>query len=301
MRTAFIQQLIEEARKNEKIFLLTGDLGFSVLEPFIKEFPNRYINVGVAEQNMTGVAAGLAMDGWTVFTYSIANFPTLRCIEQIRYDVCYHNLNVKIVSVGAGYSYASLGASHHATEDIGMMRTIPNIVVSSPGDPIEARMATSKISAHVGPCYLRLGKAGEALVHNEENQLIVEGLKIGQGVEVFNGSNVAVLACGSILKYASDYIKENKLDYGLFSFPFVKPIDKDLLIRIAKKYTKIITIEEHQKSGGFGSVILEAYNDLLEESKIETFPVVKRIAIQDAFNSVAGSQDFLRAISGLKF
>src|SRR4051812_19286753 len=124
MRTAFISRLIEEARKDSRVFLLVGDLGFSVVEPFRDEFPKQFLNVGVAEQNMTGVAAGLAMEGYTVFTYSIGNFPTLRCMEQIRYDVCYHNLNVKIVSVGGGYAYGPLGASHHATEEIGMLRTI---------------------------------------------------------------------------------------------------------------------------------------------------------------------------------
>src|ERR1700712_4450462 len=118
MRTAFIDQLTEEAKKNDKVFLLVGDLGYSVIEEFAELFPDRFLNVGIAEQNMTGIAAGLAMEGYTVFTYSIGNFPTLRCMEQIRYDVCYHNLNVKIVAVGGGYAYASLGPSHHATEEL---------------------------------------------------------------------------------------------------------------------------------------------------------------------------------------
>ncbi len=296
MRTAFINQLVEEARKDPSIFLLTGDLGFSVLEPFIKEFPDRYINVGIAEQNMTGIAAGLAMDGWNVFTYSIANFPTLRCMEQIRYDVCYHNLNVKIVSVGAGYSYASLGASHHATEDIGMIRTIPNIIVASPGDPIEARAITSEISKHKGPCYLRLGKAGESVVHLND----INNLNIGMGLEICKGKGTAVLVCGSILKYADSFLKENNLDFGLYSFPFIKPLDMDLLKKIASNYSQIITLEEHQRSGGFGSAILEGYNDLLEEGKIVSFPKIKRIAIPDIFIDVAGTQDYLRNIAGLR-
>lgn len=167
MRTAFINQLMEEARKDRSIFLLTGDLGFSVLEPFAKEFPERFVNVGIAEQNMAGIAAGLALDGWNVFTYSIANFPTLRSLEQIRYDICYHDLNVTVVSVGAGYAYGALGASHHATEDIAIMRAIPNMVVASPGDPIEARLITSELAKRKGPSYLRLGKAGEPIVHPE--------------------------------------------------------------------------------------------------------------------------------------
>ena len=139
MRTAFITQLQEEARKNDKIFLLVGDLGYHVVEPFAEEFPDRFLNVGIAEQNMAGVAAGLAMTGYNVYIYSIGNFPTLRCLEQIRNDIAYHEANVKIVSVGAGYAYGSLGATHQATEDIGVIRTIPNIVVATPGDPVEAR------------------------------------------------------------------------------------------------------------------------------------------------------------------
>lgn len=297
MRTAFINQLMEEARKDKSIFLLTADLGFSVLEPFAKEFPNRYLNVGVAEQNMTGIAAGLALDGWNVFTYSIANFPTLRAMEQIRYDVCYHNLNVKIIAVGAGYSYASLGASHHATEDIGMIRTIPNIVVASPGDPVETKSIVSELVKYKGPCYLRLGKAGESIVHLEA----INNLSIGKGLEIQKGKETAILACGSILKYADDFLKKNNLDFGLYSFPYVKPLDKDLLVKIAVDYSQIITIEEHQRSGGFGSAILEGLNDLLEEKKISSFPKIKRIAIPDIFIDVAGTQDHLRGLAGLDF
>ncbi len=296
MRTAFINQLIEEARKDKKVFLLTGDLGFSVLEPFAEEFPDRFINVGVAEQNMAGIAAGLAMDGWNVFMYSIANFPTLRCIEQIRYDICFHNLNVKVVSVGSGYAYAALGPSHHATEDIGMIRTIPNITVASPGDPIEAKAITSEIVKYTGPCYLRLGKAGEKVVHSD----IIKNLKIGNGFEIRKGNDTAILACGSILKYANDFLNENSLNYGLYSLPFVKPLDKKMLKEIALNYKNIITLEEHQKSAGFGSAILEGYNDLLEEGKIKSFPKIKRIAIPDIFINTSGTQDYLRSIAKLK-
>jgi transketolase len=296
MRTAFIRQLIEEARRDTSIFLLTGDLGFSVLEPFAEEFPDRFLNVGVAEQNMTGIASGLAMDGWNVFTYSIANFPTLRCIEQIRYDVCYHNLNVKIVSVGAGYAYASLGASHHATEDIAMMRSIPNISVASPADPLEALQITSLFARHIGPCYLRLGKAGEPEVHDKG--LILE---YGKGIQVKKGNHTAVITTGAMLKYAKETIELNQQNVGLYSFPFVKPIDKELLAEISNEYREIIVIEEHQLNGGFSSAVLEAISDLFEAGKIYHFPRIKRVGIPDKFVSVAGSQDYLRSVSGLNF
>lgn len=294
MRTAFINQLIEEARKNNNIFLVVGDLGFSVVEPFAEEFPDRFLNPGVAEQNMTGIAAGLALEGYNVFTYSIANFPTLRCMEQIRYDVCYHNLNVKIVSVGGGFAYGALGPSHHATEDIGMMRTIPNLTVSAPGDPIEAKALTSFFCNNIGPAYLRLGKAGEANVHSRELNIINTN-----GLRIIETGSTAILSTGAVLKYCFDYANSDSNQFSLFSFPFIKPIDKELLKFICLKYKSIITVEEHQRSGGFGSAVLEAINDLRERNEINFFPEIKRLAIPDTFVSVAGTQEYLRAKVGI--
>lgn len=296
MRTAFINQLIIEAKTNEKIFLLVGDLGFSVVEPYAELFPERYLNIGIAEQNMAGIAAGLAMEGYCVYIYSIGNFPTLRCMEQIRYDICYHNLNVKIVAVGGGYAYGSLGASHHATEEIGMLRTIPNMVVCAPGDPVEAKAITTFTAQHEGPCYIRIGKAGEPIEHNEASL----ELSLGEILEIRKGEMNAVFSTGAMLKYVSEYISENKINASIYSFPFVKPINKDELLTILKFHTKVITIEEHQAQGGFGSAILEAINDLIEEGRLSNFPSVKRIAIPDKFYSVAGSQDYLRKLAGLE-
>jgi transketolase len=294
MRTAFIQQLMEEARSNERIFLITGDLGYSVLEPFAEAFPERFLNAGVAEQNMTGIAAGLAMEGYTVFTYSIANFPTLRCMEQIRYDVCYHNLNVKIIAVGGGYAYASLGASHHATEELGMLRTIPDLIVTAPGDPNETKSITTFACNHYGPVYIRLGKAGEPAVHNSVPPSVPSALKI------IDGSKTAILTTGAMLKYSFDSINNSDKGFSLYSFPYIKPIDKNTLASIAQKYQSIITIEEHQRSAGFGSAVLEAMHDLLESKIINTLPAIKRIAIPDSFYSVAGTQQFLREKAGLQ-
>lgn len=297
MRTAFINQLIEEAKANKKIFLLVGDLGYSVVEPFAELFPERYLNVGIAEQNMAGIAAGLAIEGYCVYIYSIGNFPTLRCMEQIRYDICYHNLNVKIVAVGGGFAYGSLGASHHATEEIGMLRTIPNLVVCAPGDPIETKAITRFTSQYKGPCYIRIGKAGEPLVH-EENSLF--DLSLGDILEIRNEGEVAVFTTSAMLKYVVDFIEQNEIKASIYSFPFVKPLNRDFLAKIFKSHKKIITIEEHQAQGGFGSAILEAMNDLFEEGKLSHLPLVKRIAIPDKFYSVAGSQDYLRKLAGLE-
>ena len=168
MRTTFIETLCDLAERDERIWLITGDLGFSVLERFSERFPERYINAGVAEQNMTGIAAGLAHSGLVVFTYSIANFPVMRCLEQIRNDVCYHNMNVNVVAVGGGFSYGTAGYTHHGVEDIAVMRAMPNMTVVAPADPYETRKATESVAAHAGPCYLRLGKSREPDVHDGE-------------------------------------------------------------------------------------------------------------------------------------
>jgi transketolase len=294
MRTAFIEQLTEEAKVNPNIFLLVGDLGYSVVEPFANLFPDRFLNAGIAEQNMTGVAAGLAMEGYNVFTYSIGNFPTLRCMEQIRYDVCYHNLSVKIVAVGGGYAYGPLGVSHHTTEDIGMLRTIPNLTVCAPGDPIEAKFITAHLCNTNTPGYLRLGKAGEPVIHSS-----ADSFKFGKILPVISGTTTAVLTTGGMLSYAADYITKHALNYSLYSVPVIKPIDTDSLIEISKKYTQLITMEEHQRSGGFGSAVLETLNEIRNAQLIDFIPRLKIIAIPDVFIGYAGSQDFLRKEAGL--
>ena len=299
MRTNFINQLIEEARRNEKIFLLVGDLGYHVIEPFAEEFPDRFLNVGIAEQNMAGIAAGLAMTGYNVYFYSIGNFPTIRCLEQIRNDIAYHQANVKVVSVGAGYAYGSLGATHQATEEIGALRVLPNMVVATPGDPLEARAITKISASYDGPMYIRLGKAGEKTVHSED----CIDLKIGDICSVITreGNQTAVFACGNILDAALHQINEENLNYDLYSVPFVKPINKEQLKNIVKSHPAgLITIEEHQKSCGMGSAIVEILNDLYYEGNIEVYPKVKRIAIPDEFADVVGTQVFLREHEGLK-
>ncbi|HEV3232412.1 MAG TPA: transketolase, partial [Candidatus Dormibacteraeota bacterium] len=165
MRTAFIETLLEVAAADERTWLVVGDLGYSVVEPFRERYPARFLNAGVAEQNMVGVAAGLAMAGKVPWIYSIANFPTLRCLEQIRLDVCYHDLPVRVVAVGGGVAYGVLGASHFASEDLAVMSAMPRMTVVAPGDPVETRLATAALAVASGPAYLRLGKAGEPVVH----------------------------------------------------------------------------------------------------------------------------------------
>lgn len=296
MRTAFINQLVEEAKSNEKIFLMVGDLGYNVVEPFRDLFPDRFLNVGIDEQNMIGVAVGLAMNGYNVYVYSIGNFPTLRCMEQIRYDVAYHNASVKIVSVGAGYAYASLGPSHHATEELGMLRTIPNMVVCSPSDPSEVKSITKLSADYDGSMYLRLGKAGEKVIFPEN----CDSLKIGDLHRLKDSSSENLLiSSGSILYEAAKWIDENGIDTAIYSVPYVKPINVSMVLELATRHNNIVVLEEHQKSCGLGSAILEVIGDLYADGKIRQFPKVRRVAINDEFISVAGSQNYLRSVAGL--
>lgn len=299
MRTSFINQLLEEAKTNKKIFLVIGDLGYHVVEPFMEAIPERFLNAGIAEQNMAGVAAGLAMTGYNVYIYSIGNFPTLRCLEQIRNDIAYHKANVKIVSVGAGYAYGSLGATHQPTEEIGALRAIPNMIVATPGDPVEAR-AIAKFSAEYdGPMYIRLGKAGEKVAHTEESLTVKAGDILP--VAIKEGNKRAVLTCGNIMAAAKAQIEEKGLPYDLYSVPFVKPLSKDQLKAIVEKHPEgLITIEEHQASTGMGSAVVEQVNDMYANGELAAYPIIKRVAIPDEFAPIVGTQTYLREYEGLK-
>ena len=177
MRDAFTRALMREAAKDDRLMLVTGDLGFGVLKPFWETYPEQFVNAGIAEQSMTGLAAGLAKTGRTVLTYSIGNFPTLRCLEQIRNDCAYHSLNVKVVCVGGGFVYGSLGMSHHATEDMAIMRALPGVTVFTPGDPAEVEAIVPVMLKTPGTCYLRLGRGGgyydRFLAHYKGKRLLV--------------------------------------------------------------------------------------------------------------------------------
>ena len=287
MRTAFIQELIVQARAHPDIFLVVGDLGYSVVEPFVKEFPDRYLNAGVAEQNMTGVAAGLASEGWHVFTYSIANFPTLRCFEQIRNDIAYHNLPVTVVAVGAGMAYGSLGYSHHAVQDIAVMRTLPELTLLSPADPGETRESVQWLAANPRPSYLRLGKAGEANLHD------VRGINRGP-ILVRRGSNTtcAFVATGSILQVALDAASQlaaEGTDVSVFSCPWLEPADAEFFAPLAK-FTRLIAISEHFTSGGLASLLREKLTEGVRVSSLE---------IPSGLSSSVGSQNYLRTHTGI--
>lgn len=255
MRTAFIESLLEAAKERPDIALLTADLGFSVLEKFRDALPAQYVNVGVAEQNMMGIAAGLADLGRTVFTYSIANFPTMRCLEQVRNDVCYHGYPVRIVSVGGGLTYASQGYTHHGVEDIGVMRALPGMMVIAPGDPAEAAAATKALCSLPGPAYLRLGKAGEPKVHAGPIDFA-----IGRAIVLADGGDVTLVSTGGMLVHTletADRLRKDGISCRVLSMHTVKPLDDDA-IRAALAQTRlVVTVEEHNVGSGLGAAVAQ--------------------------------------------
>ncbi len=292
MRDTFVKALMAIARKDERVMLLTGDLGFGVLTPFAETFPGQFLNVGVAEQNMTGVATGLALEGKIVFTYSIGNFPTLRCLEQIRNDVCYHNANVKIVCIGGGFSYGPLGISHHATEDLAIMRALPYMKVMAPGDLTETVVITQMAYKTPGPCYLRLGRGGEPKIHDKLKQV-----NLGQAIPLFPRGEVAFLTTGGILFNvikARGILNGQGTTVSLHSIPSLKPLDQELIIHLAKTSELIVTIEEHSIIGGLGGAVAE----VLAEFPGWKPPLV-RIGLRDGFSCEVGAQEYLRQVYGL--
>jgi transketolase len=292
MRNAFFRALAELAERDERVHLIVGDIGFGVTEDFARRFPNRFLNVGVAEQNMTGIAAGMALCGKTVFTYSIANFPVLRCLEQVRNDVCYHRANVKIVAVGGGLAYGALGATHHATEDLAITRSLPQMVVVAPGDPAEAEAATRAIAAQDGPCYMRLGRAREPNIHRRPIDF-----HLGKAIQIRNGNDLTLISTGGMLETA-DHVAEQLYKAGVqarvLSMHTVRPLDVEAVLAAARETRAIFTIEEHSVTGGLGGAVAEVLAESGERSVI-----FRRFGLPSAFCSIVGTQEYLRAQHGL--
>ena len=254
MRRTFINHLTELAKENKNIFLLVGDVGYNVVEKFKNYFPDRFLNVGVAEQNMTSIAAGLASEGYHVFTYSIANFPTFRCAEQIRNDVDYHNLPVTVVSVGGGVGYGNLGYSHHAIQDYGLMRMMPNFKIASPGDLNEVKSVLNYLTKNPQPSYLRLGI-------NNEHKYTVNKKNIIPGkwypLTLNKGHENVVLSTGTSLKWVMNNIERFK-NKDIFTLPIWGMSEKKKQRSIASKFSSIITVEDHLYDCGFGSWLIES-------------------------------------------
>ena len=291
MRNAFIDELVTAAEINENIVLIVGDLGYSVVEPFANKFPKRFFNAGVAEQNMMGLAAGLASEGFHVFVYSIANFPIFRCAEQIRNDVDYHNLPVTIVTVGGGVSYGNMGYSHHAIQDYAFMRSMPNIMIASPGDPMEVRACMRYLINNPGPSYLRLGKSGESCVHKS-----IPVVRPGRWLPIY-GDNMSktYLCTGATLQLFYKMNAKSLLgEYAVKSMPLWGMNSKNYQSKELQKYMNVITVEDHLEDGGFGSWLLESVN-----ANLRSRVTIK--ALESKICGMVGKEGSLHDKNGLSF
>lgn len=289
MRNAFINSLLEHAKKDETINLVIGDLGYGVIDEFENQLPNQFLNAGVAEQSMIGLSAGMASTGKRVFAYSIANFPTFRALEQIRNDVCYHRLPVTIVSVGAGLGYGVLGYSHYAIEDLAVMRAMPNIDIYSPIDSFDAKRCLNEIISSNRPSYIRIGKGGEKQIFQNEDEI-----EIGYNV-LRRFVDEVVVVTGSIAQNvleAVDSINQSqKKQIGVIAVNKINNLE--LPMDLFGPQTKIVTVEEHIIIGGLRSAVLEKLSDANISSRV--FP----IGISNPTASIVGSQDFVRDSHGL--
>jgi transketolase len=295
VRNAFIQELVALARQHPQVALVVGDLGYSVVEPFADEFPERFVNAGVAEQNMTGMAAGMASEGYHVFTYSIANFPTFRCAEQIRNDVAYHALPVTVVAVGGGLAYGALGYSHHAVQDFALMRSMPHMLIAAPGDPMEVRACMRYLVGHPGPSYLRLGKAGEPSFHAAP-----PAVSPGEWVPVRAGAaDRAILSTGAGLQIAMEWLGHPRLDpdylgASVYSMPLWSMADKHRQLVRLREHHAVMTVEDHLRDGGFGSWLLEA-RAMDPALRCKLTP----LGLDPAVCGTVGSQPTLNKLGGL--
>lgn len=293
MRDRFIERLSTMAERDPRVMLITGDLGFGVFDDYRERFPQQFINAGVAEQSMTGIATGLALEGYTVYTYSIANFVFMRCLEQIRNDAAYHDCNVNVVCVGGGMSYGQLGISHHATEDLAIMRSLPGVEVIAPGDDWEAEQATEAIADRKGVSYLRLDKSGAEESASPRDQ----DFQVGVARRVREGADLTLAATGGVLGeaiQAADSLKSHGFNCRVLSFHTLKPLDEKALIDAARETGGLITIEEHSVDGGLGGAAAET---LLEQGVSPGF--FHRIGLREGFSSVVGSQAYLRKRYGI--
>jgi transketolase len=287
MRDSFIRALTELAQVDPSIVLVNGDLGFGVLTDFIKNYPDQYINAGVAEQNMTAVACGMALEGARAYTYSIANFTILRCLEQLRNDVCYHDANVTAVSVGGGFSYGQLGMSHFATEDLAILRALPNMKVVVPSDPWQAYELTKQLYTTGGPTYLRLDKDKAGLDQSGEPVIL------GKVRQVRSGVDAVIFATGGIVgqaMIAAEALHKEGLSVSVIDVHTIKPFDSERVTALADAHGLVVTVEEHNILGGLGAAVAEAC--LEGRARITGF---KRIGLADIYPSVVGDQQYLRA------
>ena len=293
MRNAFVDELMRLAAADERVVLIVGDLGFSVVEGFAERFGGRFINAGIAEQNMMGMAAGMASEGLRPFVYSIANFPTFRCAEQIRNDVDYHRLPVTVVSVGGGLAYGNLGYSHHAVQDYGLMRLMPHMTLAAPGDPMQVRACMRWIHANPGPAYLRLGKAGEPVMHPE-----VPAVAPGRWIPVVApaGARRTLLTTGAPLALAKQWLERPEFaGFALHALPLWGMASKSSQAGQVAAWDEVVTVEDHLPDGGFGSWLREAVS--IERPELNAR--IRTRALDPVVCGMVGKQDTLNRAGGL--
>ena len=287
MRNTFAETLLEFAKKDSRIILITGDLGYGVLDDFQKSLPRQFINAGIAEQSMMSMAAGLASQGYRPFVYSIANFPTFRCLEQIRNDVSYMENPVTIVSVGSGVSYGPHGYTHHAVEDLSIMRIFSNIGIYTPMDPVEVKKSLELILRQSNPAYLRLGKGGESNFTETNLELNFNTLRNGQ-----SGTICWVGSIGSVAIETGNLLSSSNIDASLVSM--FAPTDESITQMLEGNLGRpVLTVEEHIVKGGFGSWVLEIASEINFKGRIVN------AGINPKNHSKIGSQAYLRNLSGL--
>jgi transketolase len=293
MRNAFADELTKLGEEDPRVVMLSGDIGNRLFDKFKAKHPSRFFNCGVAEANMMGVAAGMAMNGLRPVAYTITPFVTTRCLEQIRTDVCYHEAPVTIVAVGAGLSYSGLGPTHHACEDIAFLRSIPNMVVICPGDAFEVRAALRASMKQDRPVYIRMGKKGEPVVHGGP----IANFEIGKAISVFDGKDVCLLSTGNMLPEAiaaAHKLKEKRISAQVVSFHTVKPLDEAFLKDAFDHFRLVATIEEHSLIGGFGAAVSEWLVDSGTSNRN-----FLRFGTPDAFFKKSGEQEYAREMLGL--
>ena len=291
MRSTFITSLIELAKKDKNIFLLVGDLGFSFIEKYQHLFPDRFINAGIAEANMIGVSAGLALSGKKPFVYSISPFVTMRCFEQVRIDLCEQNLNVILVGVGGGIGYGTAGPTHQAPEDISIMRSLPNMTVICPSDKTELRLLLKKIEHLKGPAYIRLSKDNALELYKTEPDF-----EIGKGIIKEEGKDATLITTGDTLSLGIEVhnlLKKKGVSLRLVSMHTVKPIDSELILKCHKETKWVYTLEEHNIIGGLGSTVAEVL------ANSNTHVRFRKFALPDKFQKIAGSKEYLLSKNNL--
>ena len=291
MRNAFAKEITNLAEENEKIVLLSGDIGNKLFDSFKSIKKSNFFNCGIAEANMMGVASGMAMSGLRPIVYTITPFTTTRCLEQIRIDACYHDVPVIIVGTGSGLSYASLGPTHHSLEDFAIFRAIPNITIMAPADEIELKHCLVNALKINSPVYIRIGKKGEPIISDDKSSF-----HIGKSMSLKKGTDVCLIGTGTIMAEvleAAKLLEKKGLSCRVESFHTIKPLDEDTLDEVLSQFSVVSVVEEHSKIGGLYGAISEYY----VLNKFNTS--ILNFGVKDEFMHEVGSQRYAREKYGL--